>query len=76
MLQSEFIRRTGFPPEFADTLSSDWQEGADAEALPECFTEGFFGHYAKKLSVPTPFAPELPGSNLARFFVKKIGCSA
>lgn len=63
MLLSEFIRRTGFPPEFADTLSFDWQEGVDAEALPECFTEGFFGRYAKKLSVPTPFAPELPELN-------------
>ena len=63
VLLSEFIRRTGFPPEFADTLSFDWQEGVDAEALPECFTEGFFGRYAKKLSVPTPFAPELPELN-------------
>ena len=37
MLLAEFIRRTGFTPEFADTLSSNWQEAAAMEALPECF---------------------------------------
>ena len=36
MLLAEFIRRTGFTPEFADTLSSNWQEAAAMEALPEC----------------------------------------
>ena len=63
MLLAEFIRRTGFTPEFADTLSSNWQEGPDTEALPECFTDGFFGRYAEKLAVPTPVAPELPELN-------------
>ena len=33
------------------------------EALPECFTDGFFERYAEKLAVPTPFAPELPELN-------------
>lgn len=63
MLLAEFIRRTGFTPEFADTLSSNWQEVPDTEALPECFTDGFFERYAEKLAVPTPFAPELPELN-------------
>ena len=63
MLLAEFIRRTGFTPEFADTLSSNWQEAAAMEALPECFTDGFFERYAEKLAVPTPFAPELPELN-------------
>lgn len=61
MLLAEFIRRTGFTPEFADTLSSNWQEAAAMEALPECFTDGFFERYAEKLAVPTPFGPGTAG---------------
>lgn len=63
MLLAEFIRRTGFTPNLPIRFPPTGRKPRPWNALPECFTDGFFERYAEKLAVPTPFAPELPELN-------------